>query len=82
MAISPESQKIWDNVKANRTRLDGCKRHLWLYEKVTFGQPIKCEHCGGTMQLTDAGMMASALIGVGTLKGADARLPIFDHATR
>ncbi len=65
MAISPESQKIWDDVKVNRTRLDGCKRHLWLYEKVTLGQPIKCEHCGGTMQLTDAGMYVRGYVAAG-----------------
>jgi hypothetical protein len=65
MAISPESRRLWEEVKANGARKDACPRHHFTYETVQFGQPIRCDNCGGTMQLTDAGMYVKGYIAAG-----------------
>jgi hypothetical protein len=52
-----EARAMWEEVKANQSRLDGCPAHRFdMGEVVMLGQRIKCEACGGIMSLTDATM--------------------------
>lgn len=56
---------ILSEVRANRAKLDGCARHHWTYAKLVLGQPLICDNCGGTMQITDAGMYVKGYIAAG-----------------
>lgn len=46
---------ILKDIRGNIAKRDACPRHLFRGEKMKLGQPMQCEHCGGTMQITDAG---------------------------
>lgn len=50
-----EADELLKDIRANHAKRDACPRHLFLYEKLTFGQQMRCEHCRSTMQITDAG---------------------------
>lgn len=47
--------QIWEEVKANKARLDACPRHRFPGGSVKIGQKVICQACGGGMSLTDAG---------------------------
>lgn len=65
MALSDESKRLWEEVKANSAKLNACRRHRFEYEAVKIGQRIECAHCGGKLQLTDAGMYVRGYIAAG-----------------
>lgn len=50
-----EVQDIWNEVKANRVKLENCKLHKFSGEVVKLGQKMTCECCKGQMSLTDIG---------------------------
>ncbi|MDE0921493.1 hypothetical protein [Aurantimonas coralicida] len=46
--------EIWQDVKANRRRRDGCKRHRFdQQQQRRFGERATCINCGSQMRLTD-----------------------------
>lgn len=47
---------LWEEVKANRRRIDACERHLFPGgTDIKLGQKHFCLNCGGALQLTDIG---------------------------
>lgn len=60
-----ELLKRLGEVKANQRRLNECKRHHFTYSTVQLGQPIQCDNCKGTMQLTDAGQYVKGYMAAG-----------------
>ena len=63
--MTPEQAAILTKVRENRAKLDGCKKHHWTYEKLTLGQPLVCDNCGGTTQITDAGWYVQGYVAAG-----------------
>ena len=49
-----DAKAIWEEVKANRARLDRCTRHAFVGGAVKLGQPVTCTACSGTLGLVDA----------------------------
>lgn len=51
-----DARKIFEEVKANIAKLDGCKRHLFKGGAPDLGKKKRCEKCGGEMSLSDVAM--------------------------
>ena len=51
-----ESQKMFDEVKANISLLHSCSKHRFAESptKHTFGERVECERCHGRMGVLDA----------------------------
>lgn len=50
------AQTLWAQVKANRARIEDCKRHRFPGGAgIRLGQKHVCLECGGEMQLTEVG---------------------------
>ena len=60
-----EADELLKDIRANNAKRDACPRHLFLSEKLTLGQPLRCEHCGSTMQITDAGFYVKGYMAAG-----------------
>ena len=43
---------IWEEVKANRAKLDACARHRFLPVPVKMGDKVTCVVCGGILSLS------------------------------
>lgn len=55
-----DTKRLWEEVKENSHRLEGCKRHRFeggALEKL--GQRYRCLDCKGQMGLTDIGSYIS-----------------------
>lgn len=67
--MGQDRKRLWAEVQAkvqaNSARLEGCKRHRFDYSTVKLGQRLKCTHCGGELQLTDAGTYVKGYIAAG-----------------
>lgn len=50
-----EVLSIWDEVKANRAKLEGCARHRFEAKPVKIGEKQTCMACGGEMTLVAVG---------------------------
>ena len=46
---------LWEQVKANRAKLDACPRHRFDSRPVKMGQKVVCLECGGETGLVDIG---------------------------
>ena len=46
---------IWEQVKANSTKLRACPRHRFLGGEIRLGQKVVCLFCGGEMGLVSVG---------------------------
>lgn len=56
MSVTHEALALWEQVKANRARIEACERHLFPGgHDVKLGQKHICLACGGSMHLTDIG---------------------------
>ena len=56
MAITKDDvKKIWDEVAANRLRLNRCKLHQFQ-GMPELGKDMTCVNCGGRLQLGHVGM--------------------------
>lgn len=55
--MTPEDAKsLWEDVKANRRKIDECERHLVPGgTDIKLGQKHVCLNCRGALQLTDIG---------------------------
>jgi hypothetical protein len=57
--VTIDTRKIWEEVKANRAKLDACPRHRFTGGDtilgLRIGQKMTCTVCGGQMELTDVG---------------------------
>lgn len=49
------NKRILTEIRENSVRLNNCPMHHFTYEKLELGQRLKCDNCGGQMQITDAG---------------------------
>lgn len=51
-----EAAAILDAIKANRTKIDGCAKHLFPMgdPPYPFGMKLTCTNCGGTMDSIQA----------------------------
>lgn len=51
-----EAREMFEAVKANRAKIDGCARHRFEIgdPPYTFGQKFTCSNCGGTMDAVQA----------------------------
>ena len=50
-----EILSIWEEVKANKARLDACPRHRFTPVPVRLGDRFTCTACGGVVNLADLG---------------------------
>lgn len=52
-----QANQLWAEVTTNNRRLNECSRHLFVDPlppiERRFQAKIKCQHCGGSMRLTD-----------------------------
>lgn len=60
-----EADALLKDIRSNHARRDACPRHLFLSEMLTIGRPMRCEHCGSTMQITDAGFYVKGYVAAG-----------------
>lgn len=44
---------LWEEVKENVRRLDGCERHKFDAPLVKIGEKLTCQNCGGVLSLSD-----------------------------
>lgn len=56
---SARIRQLFQEVTDNRIRLDGCERHFFDPKDMKLGKPIRCQKCGGTMQIGHAMQYAS-----------------------
>lgn len=62
-----ESLELFEQIKANRRRLDAYPKHRFdLGEPpYRFGEKATCQNCGGSMDLTDIGQYARGYAAAG-----------------
>jgi hypothetical protein len=66
--LKKEGPSIMAEVKANRTKLDGCTRHLFDIPKpVKMGAKYYCKMCGGQTSLTNIGWYIRGYVAHGGL---------------
>jgi hypothetical protein len=60
-----EIQKLWEEVKINIAKLNGCPRHRFEDETVILGQRICCVNCGGNISLGDISHYIKGFVAAG-----------------
>ena len=60
-----DAKAIWEDVKANRARLDACPRHAFAPLPVKIGQPVTCTVCSGTLGLVDVSYYIRGFVAAG-----------------
>lgn len=60
-----DSEQLWTELKVNAVRKEACTKHYFSCDEVGLGQPVVCDNCGGSMQLTDASMYLKGYMAAG-----------------